>query len=90
MSLDLKNIVTILHAKWMGNHTNAEIENISIDSRSLQNEHKTLFFALVGPNNDAHNYIASLIDKGVQNFVVNYIPQNLENKAICSVSSKSV
>jgi alanine racemase len=65
----------------MGNHTNAEIENISIDSRSLQNEHKTLFFALVGPNNDAHNYIASLIDKGVQNFVVNYIPQNLENKA---------
>lgn len=81
MSLDLKNSATILHAKWMGNHTNAEIENISIDSRSLQNEHKTLFFALVGPNNDAHNYIASLIDKGVQNFVVNYIPQNLENKA---------
>lgn len=81
MSLDLKNIVTILHPKWMGNHTNAEIENISIDSRSLQNEQKTLFFALVGPNNDAHNYIASLITQGVENFVVNYIPHNVENKA---------
>ena len=81
MSLDLKNSATILQAKWLGIHTNTTIENISIDSRSLQNESKTLFFALVGPNNDAHNYIASLIDKGVQNFVVNYIPQNLENQA---------
>ena len=81
MSLDLKNIVAILQAKWLGNHTDATIENISIDSRSLQNESKTLFFALVGPNNDAHNYIASLISEGVQNFVVNYIPQNLEDKA---------
>ena len=81
MSLDLKNSAAILQAKWLGIHTNTTIENISIDSRSLQNESKTLFFALVGPNNDAHNYIASLIDKGVQNFVVNYIPQNLENQA---------
>lgn len=81
MSLDLKNSAAILQAKWLGIHTNTTIENISIDSRSLQNEDKTLFFALVGPNNDAHNYIASLIDKGVQNFVVNYIPQNLENQA---------
>jgi len=81
LSLDLKNSAVILNAKWLGIHTNTAIENISIDSRSLQNESKTLFFALVGPNNDAHNYIASLIDKGVQNFVVNYIPQNLENQA---------
>ena len=81
MSLDLKNSAAILNAKWLGIHANTTIENISIDSRSLQNESKTLFFALVGPNNDAHNYIASLIDKGVQNFVVNYIPQNLENQA---------
>jgi alanine racemase len=81
LSLDLKNSAAILNAKWLGIHANTTIENISIDSRSLQNESKTLFFALVGPNNDAHNYIASLIDKGVQNFVVNYIPQNLENQA---------
>lgn len=81
MSLDLKNIVAILQAKWLGNHIDATIENISIDSRSLQNESKTLFFALVGPNNDAHNYIDLLIAEGVENFVVNYIPHDLENKA---------
>jgi alanine racemase len=39
----------------------------------LQNSEHTLFFALVGPNNDAHAYIEDLID-GVQNFVVLRIP----------------
>ncbi len=81
MNVSLKNIVPILHAKWLGKQTNTIIENISIDSRSLQNGPQTLFFAIVGPNNDAHTYIESLLSKGVQNFVVTYIPENLENKA---------
>ena len=81
MNVSLKNIVPILHAKWLGKQTNTIIENISIDSRSLQNGPQTLFFAIVGPNNDAHTYIEFLLSKGVQNFVVTYIPENLENKA---------
>ncbi len=81
MILDIKNIVSVIQAKWSGNHSETTIENISIDSRSLQNGSNTLFFALVGPNNDGHDYISALIEEGVQNFVVNYIPQNLENKA---------
>ena len=81
MSLDLKNIVPILHAKWLGIHIDSVIENVSIDSRSLQNGAQTLFFALVGPNNDAHSYISALITEGVQNFVVTHIPENLEDKA---------
>ena len=57
------------------------IDNISIDSRSLQNNEKTLFFALVGTNNDAHIYLKDLIGKGVRNFVVTHIPNGLEAKA---------
>jgi alanine racemase len=76
----MKNIEKILHAKKFGNHSGA-IDNISIDSRSLQNNKNTLFFALVGPNNDAHIYISNLIEKGVQNFVVTHIPKELSNKA---------
>jgi alanine racemase len=49
----------------------------SIDSRSLQNSDNTLFFAIVGPNNDAHIYVNELINKGVHNFVVQYIPDGL-------------
>jgi Alr-MurF fusion protein len=81
LNVSLKNIVPILNAKWVGLQTNSIIENISIDSRSLQNSSQTLFFAIVGPNNDAHTYIESLLLKGVQNFVVTHIPENLENKA---------
>lgn len=55
--------------------------SISIDSRSLQNTNETLFFALKGDNHNAHNYIETLIEKGVLFFVVEYIPENLKNKA---------
>jgi alanine racemase len=81
MILSLKNIAPILHAKWLGNHPNILIENISIDSRSLQNGPQTLFFAIVGPNNDAHIYIEELIAKGVTNFVVTQIPDGFKDKA---------
>ena len=81
MNLPLKNIIQILKANFFGANSDSEIENISIDSRSLQNNENTLFFALVGPNNDAHLYINQLITNGVKNFVVTHIPENLENKA---------
>lgn len=81
MSIIIKNSIPILDAKWFGNHPEAIIDNISIDSRSLQNSEHTLFFALVGPNNDAHHYIKDLIAIGVQNFVVTHIPEECNDHA---------
>ncbi|MFA9190518.1 bifunctional UDP-N-acetylmuramoyl-tripeptide:D-alanyl-D-alanine ligase/alanine racemase [Flavobacterium sp. FZUC8N2.13] len=81
MSITIKNSNSILDAKWFGNQPEATIETVSIDSRSLQNSEQTLFFALVGPNNDAHHYIKDLIATGVQNFVVTRIPEDCENQA---------
>ena len=81
MSLNAENIATIIDANWFGTATATEITHISIDSRSMQNGVGTLFFALVGPNNNGHNYIAELIQKGVHNFVVHSIPDNLKGKA---------
>ena len=80
MTLSIQNIEKILHAKRFGN-SNGTIDSISIDSRSLQNNEKTLFFAIIGPNNDAHIYISSLIEKGVHFFVVTHIPEELAHKA---------
>ena len=80
MTLPILNIEKILHAKRFGDG-NGTIDTISIDSRSLQNNDKTLFFALAGINNDAHNYIKDLIAIGVHNFVVTHIPEGLEGKA---------
>lgn len=81
MSLNLKSLVSVLNAKWIGSDESISIDHISIDSRSLQNGPQTLFFALAGINNDAHLFIPDLIEKGVQNFVVQYIPDNYSGKA---------
>jgi alanine racemase len=81
MSISLKNIIPVLNAQWVGNTPLGEVDSISIDSRSLQNSSHTLFFALIGPNNDAHIYIKDLIDIGVQYFVVTYIPEECKGKA---------
>lgn len=81
MSLKIQNIIPQIQAEFLGNNSSVSIDAISIDSRSLQNGSQTLFFALVGTNNDAHIYIKDLIEKGVQNFVVTHIPDNCEGKA---------
>ncbi|WP_337968189.1 bifunctional UDP-N-acetylmuramoyl-tripeptide:D-alanyl-D-alanine ligase/alanine racemase [uncultured Flavobacterium sp.] len=81
MSINLKSLLSVLDAKWIGSDADIFVDHISIDSRSLQNGSQTLFFALTGVNNDAHLYIPELIEKGVQNFVVQYIPENYSGKA---------
>ena len=80
MAFPVKNIAQILKAESRGSDSGS-IDNISIDSRSLQNNQNTLFFALSGPNNDAHRYIPELIENGVVHFVVTKIPSGFENKA---------
>ncbi|KAF2507734.1 bifunctional UDP-N-acetylmuramoyl-tripeptide:D-alanyl-D-alanine ligase/alanine racemase [Flavobacterium zhairuonense] len=81
MSINLKSLIPVLDAEWIGSNSDVFIDHISIDSRSLQNGSKTLFIALSGINNDAHLYIEELIEKGVQNFAVQYVPENVKGKA---------
>lgn len=81
LKLTIANIIPQIHAQFIGKDKTSEIDAISTDSRSLQNNSTSLFFALVGPNNDAHDYIEELIRKGVCHFVVQKIPKNIEGKA---------
>ena len=81
MSLSVQNIALVINSKWFENSNSFEIDHISIDSRSLQNGKTTLFFALIGSNNNGHVFIEELIQKGVQNFVVTSIPENLKDNA---------
>ncbi|MBC7494711.1 MAG: bifunctional UDP-N-acetylmuramoyl-tripeptide:D-alanyl-D-alanine ligase/alanine racemase, partial [Flavobacterium sp.] len=46
----------------------------------MQNSETTLFFALVGSNNNGHNYINSLIEQGVTHFVVEQIDTEVAQK----------
>ena len=81
MTLSIRNIIPIIKAKFIGTNEVAIIDTVSIDSRSLQNSDSTLFFSIIGPNNDGHKYVAELLKNGVVNFVVSYIPSNLQGKA---------
>lgn len=81
MSIKIPDIIPALHSRFDGIEQNMEIDNVSIDSRSLQNNSGTLFFALGGQNRDGHQYISELIKKGVVNFVVTHIPDDAKGKA---------
>jgi alanine racemase len=70
-------VAKIIKGKAILNRT-TDIDIISIDSRSLQNNATTLFFALTGKNSDAHQYINELEQKGVCNFVVSKLPENTQ------------
>lgn len=70
MKFETKILSQVLQAKNTGVDDEIDILDISIDSRSLRNVSQTLFFALVGVNHNAHDYLADLYDKGVRYFVV--------------------
>ena len=78
MILSSRNIVSILNAEVIGNDAISLFDGVSIDSRSMQNNADTLFFALTGPNHDGHQYINELVQKGVSHFVVHQIPDGFD------------
>ena len=49
---------------------NLFIEHLLLDSRQLVFPPETLFISMVGANQNGHDYIAPLYEKGVRNFVV--------------------
>jgi alanine racemase len=78
MSIILKDIFSVVEATFTGNYPENVIENVSIDSRSFQNNPQTLFFCLIGQNNNGHDYIEELIQKGVRNFIVSQPIKNYD------------
>ena len=66
---NINTIAQVIGAKRIGT-TDATINWLLIDSRSLSFPEETLFFALKTPKNDGHKYIPQLIRRGVRNFVV--------------------
>ena len=77
MRMSIETIVNLLNAKRIGNRE-AEIDWILTDSRSLCFAEETLFFALKTKRNDGHKYISDLHERGVRNFVVSELPEDME------------
>jgi len=92
MDFTIQDLQHVMQADFFSNKSIdvIDIADVSIDSRSLRNTNNTLFFALKGQNFDAHFFIQDLISKGIQFFVVQEIPQGLEDKAVFFVVKDSL
>ena len=68
----IKHIAKIIDGKLyapVGFQEN-KVEQVVTDSRTFFRSEHALFFALKGPRNNGHNFIATLINKGLKAFVV--------------------
>jgi alanine racemase len=74
---NLKVISEILKGKLYSQTSDfSAVKDILIDSRSIVSPLTSVFFALVGPRNNGHNYISEIYNKGVRNFVISSLPEN--------------
>lgn len=78
MNYPIKKISKIIKAK-AADLKDDSISVLLTDSRSLTFPAESLFFAIVTKRNDGHRYIGDLYRKGVRNFVVTHIPEELKS-----------
>lgn len=76
MSSSIEEIASVIGADRIGNHV-SQINWLLTDSRSLCFPEETLFFALKTKRNDGHKYLADLYMRGVRNFVVADLPEDM-------------
>lgn len=75
MIYKVSQIAEIIEAKWIGK-TDGDINSVLIDSRNIISSPNTLFFAIRGQRHDGHNFIDDLYNRGIVNFVVEFLPDN--------------
>lgn len=78
MTYSIEKITTLIGAHRYGS-ADANIGWMLTDSRSLCFPEETLFFALKSERNDGMRYIPDLYHRGVRNFVVTTLPDNVDN-----------
>ena len=80
MKYSIEKVTTLIGARRIG-ETDANIGWLLTDSRSLCFPEETLFFALRSERNDGQRYIPELYRRGVRNFVVSRVPDDVAEYA---------
>ncbi len=79
LNYHIKKIAEVVGGELISNYKSSEkIKDVVIDSRKLITAESVLFIALKTRRNDGHRYLKELYDKGVRNFMVLQIPQELK------------
>ncbi len=77
----ISQVCEIVSGKLYAEGLPSVISDLITDSRKVATPTNALFFALITQRNDGHRFIGELIEKGVGNFCVQYIPDGLSAKA---------
>ena len=81
MNYSIDKITTIIGAQRHGD-ADANIQVLLTDSRSLCFPEETLFFAIKTNKGNGATYIPYLIDRGVRNFVVENVPDDVQHEGV--------
>ena len=80
MNYTIASIASVIKGDIIGNdNQHNSIKNLLIDSRKLTTAETSLFFAIKGERHNGHDYIHDLYEKGIRNFVVTVLPENIES-----------
>lgn len=78
MNYSLSEIGRRIHASKQIIRHDDTVKTLLIDSRKIDETEHTLFFAIKGERHDAHEFLHSIYEKGIRNFVVSQLPANAE------------
>ncbi len=76
----LSKIAAIINGQIKG-EKDRTINQLAIDTRKVYSPEGILFFALKGQHHDGHDYIGDALQKGVKNFIVQELPDELVEDA---------
>jgi len=80
MTYSIEKVATLIGARRYG-EAETTVGWLLTDSRSLCFPEQTLFFALRTQRNDGHKFIPELYRRGVRSFVVEQLPEHVEQDA---------
>ena len=74
MNYDIDKITQIINGDLKDGGGRGRIFHLLTDSRKLIYPGETLFFAIASKRRDGHDFISTLYERGVRNFVVSRLP----------------
>ena len=83
ISYHISDLARIVGGK-LYKQNDSPITHLVIDSRKIFSPEETVFFALEGARHDGHDYIKDLWRKGVRNFVVSHLPDDMDSYTGCN------
>lgn len=83
--LEINKIVEIVAGSLVCHSENTIIEYLLLDSRKVSIPSSSLFFAIQGVHHDGHRFIGELYHKGIRNFILEKVPQDLNLFQNCNI-----